>query len=140
MNLDLLVEAARQEGYSSPYAAAKVCQDIMLKAIAASDLGKHITIKGGVVMRSITGNIRRATRDLDLDFIRYPLDEDSIHRFVERLNCLDGITIRVTGPIEELSQQEYRGKRVFLIDAGKQPVSVEGRQIAGCFPCNEQKA
>ena len=75
-NIDSWVENARQEGYSTLYASAKVCQDIVLKAIAASDFGGHITIKGGVVMRSITGNIRRATRDLDLDFIRYSLDEE----------------------------------------------------------------
>lgn len=114
-NIDSWVENARQEGYSTLYASAKVCQDIVLKAIAASDFGGHITIKGGVVMRSITGNIRRATRDLDLDFIRYSLDEESIRHFIDRLNCLDGITIRMAAPIEELSQQEYRGKRVFVV-------------------------
>ena len=69
------VEDARQEGYSAVYAAAKVCQDIILKAIAASGFSRSITIKGGVIMRSMTGNTRRATRDLDLDFIRYSLEE-----------------------------------------------------------------
>ena len=39
-----------------------VCQDIVLKAIARSDLGRNVTIKGGVVMRGITGNVRRATK------------------------------------------------------------------------------
>lgn len=37
-----------------------------------------MTIKGSVVMRSITGNVRRATEDLDLDFIRYSLEDESI--------------------------------------------------------------
>lgn len=36
-NIDSWVENARQEGYSTLYASAKVCQDIVLKAIAASD-------------------------------------------------------------------------------------------------------
>lgn len=36
----------------------------MLKAIASSRLNRNITVKGGVVMRSITGNIRRATQDI----------------------------------------------------------------------------
>lgn len=85
-----------------------------LKAIAASNFGDHITIKGGVVMRSITKNIRWATQEMDLDFIRYSLEEDVICRFVDRLNCLDGITIRICAPIEELSQQEYHGKRVLI--------------------------
>ena len=113
-NIDRWLDAARQEGYSDIHAAARVCQDIILKAIAASDFGKHITIKGGVAMQNITGDIRRATRDMDLDFIHYSLDEQSIRRFIERLNCLDGITIQIAAPITELSQQEYRGKRVFI--------------------------
>ena len=71
-----------------------------------------MTVKGGVVMRSITENVRRATQDMDLDFIRYSLGEDSIRRFIEKLNCLEGISIEISGDIEELSQHEYRGKRV----------------------------
>jgi len=65
-------------------------------------------------MCNITGNIRRATQDMDFDFIRYSLDEESIRRFVETLNCLSGIKIAITGNIEELSQHEYRGKRVYI--------------------------
>ena len=65
-------------------------------------------------MRSITGDARRATQDMDLDFIRYSLRDDSIRNFISRLNCLDGVSIQITGEIEELSQQEYHGKRVFI--------------------------
>ena len=121
INLEILIEKVKEEGYNDANAAAKVCQDIVLKAIAASDFSSHITIKGGVVMRSITGNIRRATQDMDLDFIRYSLEEDSIRHFIDRLNCLDGVAIHISAPIEELSQQEYHGKRVYVIiedDAG----------------------
>lgn len=113
-NLDSLIAAVMKDGYSERNAAARVCQDIVLKAIASSHFGDHITVKGGVVMRSITGNVRRATQDMDLDFIRYSLEEESIRRFIERLNCLPGIKISISAPIEELSQQEYNGKRVFV--------------------------
>ena len=113
-NLEELAVSVKNDGYSEINAEAKVCQDIVLKAIAQSSLNRNITIKGGVVMRSITGNIRRATQDMDLDFIRYSLSDDSIRAFIEKLNCLDGITIRITGEIEELSQQEYNGKRVII--------------------------
>jgi len=66
-------------------------------------------------MRSITGDIRRATEDLDLDFIRYSLDDDSIRDFIIKLNCLDGIAIDIKNDkIEPLSQQEYSGKRVYI--------------------------
>ena len=113
-NLEEMAAAFRNEGYSEINAEARVCQDIVLSAIAKSSLSRNVTIKGGVVMRSITGNIRRATQDMDLDFIRYSLSEPSIRAFIDKLNCLDGITIQITGAIEELSQQEYRGKRVYV--------------------------
>lgn len=103
-------------GYSERNADTRVCQDIVLKAIARSNLGRNVTIKGGVVMRSITGNVRRATEDLDLDFIRYSLEDESIRYFISKLNCLEGIRIEIKGnKIEQLSQQEYSGKRVYII-------------------------
>lgn len=114
-NLDEMIATVIREGYSQANAAARVCQDIVLKAISKSSFSDHITVKGGVVMRSITGDARRATQDMDLDFIRYSLEEESIRQFIDRLNCLDGITIRISAPIEELSQQEYHGKRVFVL-------------------------
>ena len=113
-NLEELAAQVKNEGYSEVNAEAKVCQDIVLKAISQSSLSRNVTVKGGVVMRSITGNVRRATQDMDLDFLRYSLSETAIRAFVEKLNCLEGITITITGDIEELSQQEYRGKRVYV--------------------------
>lgn len=97
LNLEKMAEKYRDEGYSERNADARVCQDIVLKAIERSNLGRNVTIKGGVVMRSITGNARRATEDLDLDFIRYSLGDDSIRNFVAKLNCLDGIGIEIKG-------------------------------------------
>lgn len=113
-NLEEMADVYRKEGYSQINAEARVCQDIILKAIAESSFDRNITVKGGVVMRSITGDIRRATQDMDLDFIRYSLEEKSIRKFIQLLNCLEGITIEITGKIEELSQQEYHGKRVYV--------------------------
>ena len=100
IDIESMVDATVQEGYNRQNAEAKVCQDIVLKAISEGSLKRNVTIKGGVVMRSITGDARRATQDMDLDFIRYSLNEDAIRRFIR--------------DIEELSQQEYRGKRVFI--------------------------
>lgn len=116
MNLEKMAEKYRDAGYSERNADARVCQDIVLKAIARSNLGRNVTIKGGVVMRSITGNVRRATEDLDLDFIRYSLEDESIRYFISKLNCLEGFRIEIKGnKIEQLSQQEYSGKRVYII-------------------------
>lgn len=114
-NLEEMAATYRKEGYSQINSEAKVCQDIILKSIEESNFDRNITVKGGVVMQSITGNIRRATQDMDLDFIRYSLDESSIRKFVQKLNCLEGISIEITGKIEELSQQEYNGKRILVI-------------------------
>ena len=77
-------------------------------------MARNAAIKGGVVMRSISGNARRATQDLDLDFIKYSISDDSIRRFVEKLNCIDGLTIKLDGKIMALNHQDYKGKRIFI--------------------------
>ncbi len=100
-----LIRQAEESGYQGANATAKVCQDIILKAIAESDLSRNVTIKGGVVMREMTSDVRRATQDMDIDFIRYSLSDDSIDSFITRLNVLDDVVIRRIGDITELSQQ-----------------------------------
>ena len=81
-NLEELAAQVKNEGYSEVNAEAKVCQDIVLKSISQSSLSRNVTVKGGVVMRSITVNVRRATQDMDLDFLRYSLYETAIRAFV----------------------------------------------------------
>ena len=108
------ISKAIKVGYSEANAAAKVCQDVILDAISRRQFNRNITIKGGVVMRSITNNIRRATQDMDIDFIRFSLADDSIKRFVEKLNTIDGIMITLKGRLEELKQQDYHGKRAYI--------------------------
>jgi predicted nucleotidyltransferase component of viral defense system len=115
MNLRDEVEKIKSEGYSEANAESKLCQDIVLKAIFESGMGKNTTIKGGVVMRSISKDARRATQDMDIDFIRYSLGDDSIRQFIKKLDCLEGIHIRQTGEITELKQQDYHGKRVYVV-------------------------
>jgi len=106
------MDAYHEEGLTRELAAARVCQDIVLKAIAEGPLSRNVTIKGGVVMRSLTKNNRRATRDIDLDFIHYSLDDFSIREFVKRLNCIDGIQIYMDDEITELKHQDYHGKSI----------------------------
>lgn len=115
MNLDKMVAQYVSEGYTELLAEARVCQDVILKAIAESTMNRSVTIKGGIVMRSITGDVRRATRDIDFDFIKYSIDEAAIRNFITKLNVLKGISLQITGEIEELSQHEYRGKRVWVV-------------------------
>lgn len=114
MNLAIMIKELQELGYEYIDAGARVCQDIVLKAISKSSLSRNVTIKGGVLMRNMTQNIRRATQDMDIDFIRYSLSDESIDCFVDKLNCLEGIVIKRIGKIEELSQQDYNGKRVYI--------------------------
>ena len=114
INIEEMVNSEIENGYGSVNAAAKVCQDIILKAISLGPLNRNITVKGGVVMRSKTANVRRATQDLDLDFIRYSLSDESIDAFVNKLDCLEDVRIRRVGAIEELKQQDYKGKRIYV--------------------------
>ena len=66
-------------------------------------------------MCALSGSSRRATQDIDLDFVRYPMTDGSIRSFVSALSNLgDGITVLIAGEIEELSQQDYKGRRVNL--------------------------
>ena len=112
MDLQELMDAYYEEGLTRELAASRVCQDIVLKAIAEGPLSRNVTIKGGVVMRSLTNNNRRATRDIDLDFIHYSLDDVAIREFVKRLNCIDGISIDMDDTITELKHQDYHGKSI----------------------------
>ena len=109
-----MIRQANKDGYHDENAESKVCQDIVLKALSVSSLCRNATIKGGVVMRCITGDARRATQDMDIDFIRYSISDDSVRAFIRELDCLPDIHIAQTGRITELKQQDYHGKRVFI--------------------------
>lgn len=116
MNIEKIKQKYLKQGYTNANATAKVCQDIILKKISESIYLKNVTIKGGVVMHSISNDKRRATRDVDIDFIKYSLDTNAIIRFIEKLNnnC-DGIFIKMDGIPEKLHHQDYDGKRVNVI-------------------------
>ena len=88
MNLQEMIELYHEDGLTREMAVARVCQDIVLRAIAIGPLSKNVTVKGGVVMRSLTNNNRRATRDIDLDFIHYSIEDESVREFVKKLNCV----------------------------------------------------
>ena len=86
MNLQEIIQKYIKNGYSNEFASSKVSQDLILTAIANSKYNQNITIKGGVVMHNLSNDKRRATRDLDLDFIKYSLDDNSIKNFINELN------------------------------------------------------
>lgn len=126
-----MIQKEIDNGYNDANAQAKVCQDLILKAISLSSLNRNVTIKGGVVMRSKTRNIRRATQDIDLDFIRYSLSNEAIDAFIDKINCLEGIVISRTGEIRDLKQQDYHGKRIYLQISDSQGFSMKTKLDVG---------
>ena len=83
MNISDIIREYKNDGYTITDAESKTAQDIILSKISKSKFKDYITIKGGVVMHSISKDKRRATRDLDLDFIKYSLEDKSIINFIK---------------------------------------------------------
>lgn len=115
MNLRQVRDTYIDEGLEFQNATARTCRDVVLTLVSASRMADHVTVKGGVVMQQISGDKRRATRDLDLDFVRYPITEEGISSFIRALCPADSdVRLEIAGPIEDLKHQDYHGKRVHL--------------------------
>lgn len=115
MDFRRIAASLKALGYPPRKADAKIAHDIVLKAIESAGFHDKVTIKGGVVMSGITDTVRRATIDMDIDFLGYSLGDTAIRRFVQRLNRVAGCEIQILGEVQELRQQEYRGKRLNLV-------------------------
>lgn len=90
------------------------CQQIVLSKISKSKYIDKVLIKGGVVMFNYTHNIRRTTNDLDFDFVRYDISEVSLRNFINDLNECDKSYVMNIESIEELHQDDYHGKRIWV--------------------------
>lgn len=131
MNLLEEIEKMKNEGYNEANAEARVCQDVILYGTSKGSLSRNVTIKGGVVMRNISKNARRAMQDIDLDFIRYSISDDSIEIFIKQLQMVDGLQIVIKPPIIELSHKDYKGKRVFVEITDEYGNSLESKLDVG---------
>ena len=132
MKIEQMIKSYQLKGYEYQDAVSKVSQDIILYKISKSRFSKNITIKGGVVMHNISKNIRRATRDIDLDFIKYSLDDFSIKKFIEIINTTDNDTnIEISGTIVPLHHQDYDGKRVAIKISDKYDFSINSKLDIG---------
>ena len=110
------VAAHLAAGYRSDTANAKVAHDIVLLAMQRCGFKANSTVKGGVVMSSLTGDVRRATMDMDIDFIRYPLSDTAVMRFVRRMSkAMPEVEMKIVGSPVELKHEDYRGKRIYLL-------------------------
>ena len=103
MDLRRIRDVYIDDGLDFQNATARTCRDVVLSLISASRMADHVTVKGGVVMQQISGDKRRATRDLDLDFVRYPMTDEAIRSFIRTLCPSDvDVALEIVGPIEEL--------------------------------------
>lgn len=120
------------DGMSYAQAEARCAQDAMLDLIAKSTLIDNITIKGGVLMQHVSKDARRATTDFDLDFVRYPIADASIRKFIDALNAGgSAFSVKLTGSIEELKHQDYSGKRIHVIISDSSGNSIESKVDIG---------
>jgi predicted nucleotidyltransferase component of viral defense system len=115
MNIDEIRQLYIKEGLNFENANARTAQDLVLSMISTSQMADRVTIKGGVVMQQLSHDNRRATLDIDLDFLRYSISDTSIRHFIKTINTnTSGCFITITGEIEDLKQQDYSGKRAHI--------------------------
>ena len=113
------------KGYTTDTANAKIAHDVVLDAVREAGFHDNLTVKGGVVMSGLTNVVRRATMDMDVDFLHYSLSDTAIRRFVSRLNRISSCKIAISRPIKTLKQQEYKGKRVYVSVEDEKGSSIE---------------
>ncbi len=75
--------------------SARAFQDLVLEAIASGSYSENIAVKGGVLMRELSHSARRATMDIDMDFMHFPLTNEGISRFVDSLNVKASVDLVV---------------------------------------------
>lgn len=115
MTIEEMVQKNILNGMSINQAQNYVCQEIILNKISQSEFADNVLIKGGVVMFNMTHSLRRATSDLDFDFIRYDISDESISRFVTLLNKYDSNYKVKLVDISPLHHEDYQGKRVWVL-------------------------
>ena len=115
MNIEVIRQKYMKDGYTRANAIAKVCQDVILNEIAKSPYFKNVTIKGGVVIHSISKDKRRATRDIDLDFIKYSLEDSSIIKFIEQLNKNNDVLIKNNEDLKNRKLKKYQKNYIIKI-------------------------
>ncbi len=109
-----LLAELKAKGYRLEEARAKVAHDAVLYALYKSGYKNKTTIKGGVVMCELTQEVRRTTMDIDIGVMHLSISETSIRRMITRWARLTGFQIKIFGTIQELRQDDYRGKRIYL--------------------------
>jgi hypothetical protein len=117
-SLDFLFRQIFQEGDDPERIRQKVCQDIFISKLSSVDwLSNKVVFKGGIVMYELTKGKRGYTKDIDIDFIHFPISEDGANDFIEKINAsplfFSNISVKIQNT-EELHHKNYHGRRVIL--------------------------
>ena len=119
MSIQDLVDFYVGEGMTVNQAENFACQRIVLNKIAKSPMVDQVLIKGGVLMFNMTHSIRRVTSDIDFDFIKYSISDESIKLFIDMLSKYDSeFKIKIV-KLQPLHQEDYNGKRVLTLISDK---------------------
>ena len=132
MNLNEIRQAYLDDGLDYESASARAAQDVVLEMISSSQLADRVTVKGGVVMQQLSHDNRRVTQDIDFDFLRYSISDESIRRFIKALNTHSkDYTVTIIKEIEELKHLDYSGKRVYVNVADSENNSINTKLDIG---------
>lgn len=131
MDFQILHDQLVALGYTGDTADAKIAHDVILAAVEAAGFRGHLTVKGGVVMSALTDMVRRATMDMDVDFLHYSISKASVRHFIAVLNRASACRIRIVGEIVDLKHQDYRGKRLYLSITDENGMSVRTKLDIG---------
>lgn len=117
-SLKYLYSRIKKPELTKQQAESRVCQEIFILKIGSSPtLSKRVAFKGGLIIDSLARGNRGYTKDIDFDFIKYPLSNDGLNSFIDDLNNIkifSNIKISIS-KIEELRHKHYQGKRITLL-------------------------
>lgn len=116
-SLKFLYQRIKNPKLTREEAESKVCQEILVAKIGnSSNFGSKVSFKGGLIIDSLVDGKRGYTKDIDFDFIKYPLSKEGLDSFFECLSTskpYENISIKVE-ETTELRHKNYQGRRVFL--------------------------
>lgn len=138
MHIDDLLSKYSQRGYSLNDARNLAAEQIILEKIERSEFCSKVTLKGGIVMFQITNYERTVTKDIDIDFMKYPLTEPSIYNFIDCLNKInDGFKLDIITKPTHLHHEDYSGFRVFVRIVDKNKSLINFKLDIGVHPYYE---
>ena len=116
-SLKFLYTRIKNPNLTKEQTESKVCQEILISLIGNNEeISKRVAFKGGVVIDSLAKGKRGYTKDIDFDFIKYPLSDEGINKFFNQINESNFCPNIMVNPtlISDLRHKNYLGKRVLL--------------------------